>query len=481
MTITTTRRPAHSFDLRVRHVALALAMLFTVVGCTGGQDEPPPKAEPGPVPATQQRPGDAEAGYRMVVEGRYMTCGMPYLAWRRVAQPLEAIPTLPDRAAPNSDMPYFLTRHRNERGAEIVSTNCLSCHGATFNGELVIGLGNPYGDYTEDPRSLVDAIGTYVSSQQDVAAWREWARVLTSIAPYTITDTLGVNPAPNLTIALMAHQDPRSFEWYDEPRIEPPPNQPLPISVPPWWRMTKKHALFYNAMGRGDHVRFMMMKSLVCTRTVAEAERIDAAFTDVRAFIASLKPPEYPFAIDQGLAESGRGLFVQHCAACHGTYGDNAAYPNLVLPLEQVGTDPTYARKAYEDGDRFMDWFNGSWYGDIARARPALGYIAPPLDGVWATAPYLHNGSVPTIAALLDSDKRPTYWLRPRAEPPFDEETLGWKFTELAYGKDEASDPDERKRIYDTTLSGYSNAGHAFGNALTETERRAILEYLKTL
>jgi mono/diheme cytochrome c family protein len=201
----------------------------------------------------------------------------------------------------------------------------------------------------------------------------------------------------------------------------------------------------------------------------------------VRAFIASLEPPEYPFAIDQSLAERGADVFAESCAGCHGSYGDSPSYPNLVVGLEAIGTDPAYALKAYEETDRFMDWFNRSWYGEIAQARPAPGYIAPPLDGVWATAPYLHNGSVPSIAALLDSSKRPTYWTRSFESSDYDENTLGWRHETLDHGKDGAEDPEQRKRIYDTTLLGYSNAGHSFGDALSDDERRAIIEYLKTL
>jgi hypothetical protein len=58
---------------------------------------------------------------------------------------------------------------------------------------------------------------------------------------------------------------------------------------------------------------------------------------------------------------------------------------------------------------------------------------------------------------------------------------LGWNYTELAYGKDGATDPEQRKRLYDTTLPGYSNEGHTFGDNLTKEERHRVLEYLKTL
>jgi len=216
-----------------------------------------------------------------------------------------------------------------------------------------------------------------------------------------------------------------------------------------------------------------------------EAERIvealEAAFADVRAFIASLEPPAYPYDIDRELATEGEAVFGRHCSACHGTYGADPTYPNLVIDLETVGTDPAYARQAYDDGERFMNWFNESWYGERALARPAPGYVAPPLDGVWATAPFLHNGSVPTIAALLESGTRPDYWSRDPGAGEFDRQALGWHYVEHEQGKGGQKSEAGRERLYDTTLTGYSNAGHTFGDALTDAERTALIEYLKTL
>ena len=204
-------------------------------------------------------------------------------------------------------------------------------------------------------------------------------------------------------------------------------------------------------------------------------------FADVRAYIASLEPPAYPFAIDGDLAEEGKGVFEASCARCHGSYGASASYPNLVVALETVGTDPEYALQAYEDSDRFMRWLNRSWYGDIARARPARGYVAPPLDGIWATAPFLHNGSVPTLEGLLDSRKRPTYWLRDSEPAELDPAAVGWRYETVSHGKEGAADPALRERIYDTTQRGYANTGHTFGDALSGEARTALLEYLKTL
>ncbi len=474
-------RYGSGFWSRSHRLALRLALGLLVIGCAESGNRAALKAETGTVPASTQRSGDPQRGYEVLLGGEYTTCGMPYSAWRRVAERPGSSATLPGRRGRSADMPYYLSVSEDARGVEIVTNNCLLCHGGLFNGEPVIGLGNERLDFTDDPRELVDAIGTYVSGEDEAAAWRRWAQRVEAIAPYMITDTVGVNPAPNLTLALIAHRDPRTLAWSEEPQIAPPPREPLPVSVPPWWRMSKRHSMFYNAMGRGDHVRLMMMKSLVCTDSVQEAEKIEAAFTHVRAYIASLEAPEYPFAIDRTAAEQGKTAFDDECAGCHGTYGSQSRYPNRVVGLDTVGTDSAYALRAYEESDRFMIWFNRSWYGELAEARPAPGYVAPPLDGIWATAPYLHNGSVPTIEALLDSGKRPTYWIRSLDSRDFDEDALGWTYRAVPYGKEGAAGAEERARIYDTTVRGYSNSGHTFGRDLDAAQRRALIEYLKTL
>jgi hypothetical protein len=102
------------------------------------------------------------------------------------------------------------------------------------------------------------------------------------------------------------------------------------------------------------------------------------------------------------------------------------------------------------------------------------------LDGIWITAPYFHNGSVPTIEAVLNSKLRPTYWTRDFGQESssgdsskYDYEKLGWQFQALRAA--------DNKYIYNTTLPGYGNYGHRFGDQLSEEERMAVIEYLKTL
>ncbi len=467
-----------------RSIGPILALVSTLLLTACGKGEEPAdvtKSPLGRVPAEPQRPGNPEAGRDALLNRAVVTCGLPYTAYEVGAGKPDPSLLLPGRTGRNAELPYMLTAYTSPSGMELVTSNCLACHAARFNGEPIIGLGNEFLDFTGDPIAAAEASGTYVKGKPATAEWRRWADRIDAIAPYMTTDTVGVNPANNLTLALLAHRDPKTLAWSDKPLLQPPPEKPLPVSVPPWWNMRKKHAMFYNAEGRGDHARFMMLASTTCTDTVAEAAAIDAWFPDVRAYIESLAPPQYPFPVDQTLAERGRKVFVSTCERCHGSYGADAAYPNRVIGLPKVGTDPALANAAYKDSDRFIRWYNRSFYGEISRAAPALGYIAPPLDGVWATAPYLHNGSVPTVGLLLDSSKRPKYWRFARERPGFDPQDLGWSYAGVPYGKAGAMSWDERNRIYDTTLPGYSNQGHTFGDELSEADRKAVLEYLKTL
>jgi mono/diheme cytochrome c family protein len=452
----------------------------SLAGCSqeGGEVT---KAQPGKVAAESQRAGDPERGRDALLNRAVLTCGLPISAYRRSMGKIAPELLGPGRTGLNAELPYSLTAYKAASGVDLATSNCLSCHAARLNGKLIIGLGNEFLDFTRDPIVSVESAGAYVEGEAEAAEWRKWADRVDAIAPYMTTDTLGVNPANNLTFALFAHRDPKTLAWSDDPLLDPPPERPLPVSVPPWWNVRKKNASFYNAEGRGDQVRFMMLASATCTDSVEEAAAIDAWFVDVRAYLLTLEPPPFPYEVDLDLAERGRKLFSKNCRRCHGIYGEDERYPNRLIALEDVGTDPALARDSYEDADRFIRWLNSSFYGEMSRVEPALGYIAPPLDGVWATAPYLHNGSVPTLAALMDRARRPEYWRFAAEEPDYDPEALGWDFREVSYGKEGAMGWDERNRIYDTTLEGYSNQGHDFGDELTKEERSALLEYLKTL
>jgi cytochrome c5 len=459
-----------------RSVKLVLAAL--VAACGG--DPPPPAATAGsadPPPADDairldaQRPGDPRRGWTTLVESGYVGCGVPRSLWNRFGWTAnEATRLSRNRGA---DLPYYMNAATTPAGVEIVTANCLGCHAGFVRGKLVIGLGDTSTDYT-------NSIGDEVAFAQWLvhgAERDELAKLISrtrALAPHVRMRTAGSNPADHIAAILFAHRDPKTLAWSDEPRIPLPADPPIPVDVPAWWLMKKKTAMFHTGAGRGDHARIMMSASVLCVDDVATARAIDDAFPDVRAYIMSLVPPRFPGHIDPTLVEDGRHVFERACAKCHGTYGPDGHYASRVFAIERIGTDPLLARRAAQFAQPFTDWFNHGWFGERARLEPGEGYVAPPLDGVWATAPYFHNGSVPNLAAVLDSSLRLPRTKIVRDQAAYDLTAVGWPSSAAASDATPAW-------VYDAAQPGYANTGHVFGDRLTPADRAAVLEYLKTL
>ena len=457
-------------------------------GTTGPASVPGPWDQGVYIPPEPQAPGDPVKGYEALVTKGYITCGIPWLLFGLARPALGSYAdgeALPGRSGKNAEVPFNWTVHTVD-GAEIVSQNCLQCHAGKFNGQLTVGLGTADADFTADMSALLNSVTIPDIPIPGLEQMTRFANRVKVLGPQTVMRTVGTNPAEMVAVTLVAHRDRHTLAW-SEAELSPVPDFPMPSDPPPWWRAHKKNALFYNGMARGDHRGTMMLATALCTDSVAEAQAIDTYFADIQAFIRSVRAPKYPFMIDAALAKTGEAVFSANCAGCHGTYAEkdeDETYPNLLFPLDLIGTDPVVAEGGTKYAPELVDWYNESFYGSITRMEPNdpfPGYMAPPLDGVWATAPFLHNGSVPNIELVLDSSKRPTYWKRVDLDSAhFDQWSLGWPFVELPYGHDGA-DPAERKFIYDTTHIAHANTGHTFGDHLSGPERHAVIEYLKTL
>jgi hypothetical protein len=223
-----------------------------------------------------------------------------------------------------------------------------------------------------------------------------------------------------------------------------------------------------------------MMHPLSLPGDFAKAE---PQFKDILEYLLSIEPPKYPLPIDKNLAATGKVIFTENCAKCHGTYGEQWTYPNKIIPLDEIGTDP---KRYHNINEKFGNAYNTSWFAKESpqgkKVQATAGYQAPPLDGIWATAPYFHNGSVPTLAGVLNSKARPKAFTRSfRTEiKDYDAVNVGWKITETLPSLKNLN-PYERRKIYDTTQPGRGNGGHTYGDDLSDAERKALIEYLKTL
>ena len=291
-------------------------------------------------------------------------------------------------------------------------------------------------------------------------------------------------------------------------------------------------------------------------------------------WMLSLQSPAYPMPVDERLAKKGAKLFHRlnlwdskranqvprpeggngSCASCHGAYSPRfakkakfLATPLLtgmaanVTPIDIINTDPARMDGNSEAVEQSAEasWF--TYYGQdgCAEKYNLIGYLAQPLYGVWASAPYFHNGSVPDVWGVLDSSRRPLFWRR-QSKPAragfvmgydsdlaraYDPGKLGWKYDDLECGSPgvspylqcDPSDPYatplveswlaslfangslawnmlgsvlspaltneqiEDRKIYNTRMYSQSNSGHEFTDVLTDAEREALIEYLKTL
>lgn len=430
-----------------------------------------------PIPATEQRAGNANQGYDYLVYGNYVGSGIPYQAFTLAGQGSDE--NLLNRTGDNAQIPHDFTAIDASNGVRVVAANCLQCHSQKLNGEFIVGLGSTIANFTSDQSDLIPAVDfalttLYGMNSPEWEAYEPFRRAVLATGPQLITDVTGANPADKLAVVLAAHRNNDDLTWIEEPALSIP-SEVVPTDVPAWWLLKKKNAMFYNGVGRGDFARIMMASSLLTMQDTTEARDVDNNFADVLAFINSIEAPSFPETLDNDKVTRGKTIFERNCSSCHGTYGNEESYPNLLVNLDRVGTDPVLAQSNFAYTD-FIDWYNTSWFAQApysAQMVPGDGYVAPPLDGVWATAPYLHNGSVPDLATLLDSSRRPTYWRRTLDTDNYNLDNVGWNYTL------ETSKVDNQ--TYDTNLPGYGNGGHTFGDILSDEEREDLIEYLKGL
>ncbi|HUP90947.1 MAG TPA: hypothetical protein VM074_01770 [Solimonas sp.] len=492
-------------------------------------------------------------------------------------------------AGGSGQLPMGVTQLRNADGSWTGKLNvtCSICHGGQV------------GDASDGP-GLGAMYGT--NSLSDITVmFTDLARLAPQQGALSVISQNKVRGTGNITnfqlFGLLTITDPNGLPGYISIQAEPSTGTEDP---PVWWNLGHRPAKFFDAGQVTDAKRIELSfhfpgtpsHGFPGTDTMADDKQwIVDHQQDGDAWIMSLRSPVWPAgrlgAIDTALAQQGAILFHSKdlwaptlnnpvprpdggngsCASCHGAYSpryvNDPAYldtPALegvaayIVPLEVIGTD---SRRVDGNSQRVADaartnWFAYSegpyndagvslcadWNDTALRGTRRLGYLAPPLYGVWATAPYFHNGAVPNAWEVLQPADRAPIWRRlsnePRADQAgavvmgytaslatgYDVEKMGWKYEALACGTgsmpfidcnpvldDGATVQDalafvwangglawnllnppimndamiEDRKVYNTHYYSQSNAGHAFTSVLTDQERRALIEYLKTL
>jgi hypothetical protein len=185
--------------------------------------------------------------------------------------------------------------------------------------------------------------------------------------------------------------------------------------------------------------------------------------------------------VNQALAARGAWVYQQHCVDCHADHRFRdgvkvGARVGLIEPIDTIATDRHRL-------DSYSFAFAANQYGlypdsqyRFTRFRKTNGYANHPLDGIWLRAPFLHNGSVPTLRDLLEPpERRPRRFYR--GYDLFDQDKVGFVST---VSVERRASADQAYTAYDTAIPGNSNSGHLYGTTLPDDDKQAIVEYLKT-
>ena len=189
------------------------------------------------------------------------------------------------------------------------------------------------------------------------------------------------------------------------------------------------------------------------------------------------KPPAYPYEIDPELQARGAPLYRKYCADCHGASGRDfdGARVGTVVPIAEIGTDRRRLDSYTFDLAVNQNRLYAGYPWRFKSFRKTHGYANAPLDGLWLRAPYLHNGSVPTLRDLLEPEEERLAVFH-RGDDVYDRVRVGFRST--------VAEEDGRRYFrFDTSVDGNSNRGHsgpAYGTSLTPGEKDALVEHLKT-
>ena len=421
-------------------------------------------------------------------------------------------------------------------GVELKGINCFACHSGVVNGQVIAGLGSnsvmqspPRPEGSEGPNMFQILAALSPAEQQIVAEAMGGSYAVSPLTPERTSR--GDNFGP---FGVWAHgaalEDPEnkglavSAEKTELTDIIES-NMTPPVNPMPWWLMKYKTFDYWYGDGNpydAGHFSFNFTGTQANVNDI-HADHV-ASTAKALAFARETVSPEFPGKLDAELVQKGADIFHERtfikdwdnfraCYRCHGNYtkiGDN---PDYSVPgswmvdydgteYENARTDTKYNEivKAFapvnEHITKLQTYFETMDQPDLGTIYEPLkgeGYVPPPLVGVWATAPYFHNGSVPTVEAVLNSKLRPEIWTRNENPNAYDFESLGMVYSTLSRAELAESDrimetaPHlsreslDQMFIYDTKGFGRGNMGHKFGDRLTQDERMAVIEFLKSL
>jgi hypothetical protein len=239
------------------------------------------------------------------------------------------------------------------------------------------------------------------------------------------------------------------------------------VDLPQVWNQRPRRDLYLHWDGNNNSLKERNYAAAMAVGATPESV-IPAHFTRVTDFLLDLQPPAFPYAVDAPLAAAGQKIYQAECASCH-SFGQPMT--GQVTELEKIGTDPN---RLYSFTAQLVNQFHNYKKEPFkfGAYRKTYGYSNTPLDGIWARAPYLHNGSVPTLWDLLQTpENRPATFYK--GYNVYDPAKVGFVT--------EGAEAARTGFKLDTALPGNGSGGHRYGTGLADGDKKALLEYLKTI
>jgi len=239
------------------------------------------------------------------------------------------------------------------------------------------------------------------------------------------------------------------------------------VDLPSLWNQRIREGLWLHWDGNNDSVEERNKSAAIGAGATPDSLDLES-MARIEQWIMDLPAPAFPAdRIDRALADKGAAIYARECASCHDPGGEHLGQ---VTPIDDVGTDRERLDSFTPELARAMNTIGQGKPWRFSHFRKTNGYANMPLDGVWLRAPYLHNGSVPTLRALLFPDERPAEFYR--AYDVYDWTNVGFV----------SSGPDAAREgvLFSTGDRGNSNVGHLYGTLLDAASKVALLEHLKT-
>jgi mono/diheme cytochrome c family protein len=378
-------------------------------------------------------------------------------------------------------------------GFDLVTQNCAICHTATYrtaaNAKPVLVPTGPshttsvmaFLDFMEkvskDPRLSGDGL-MYDMNQMFQLNWIQ-------------------NQLYRRVIIPMARRELRrqveQFAWIHRNRPEWGPGRDAPFNLtkffmleakddgtvdnadfPSIWNMQPREGTSLNWAGETQDPLAVFIDSALGLG--AQPFQVTGLMERMLVYLQRKQPPKFPFPVDDAKAARGQAVWNAQCADCHDpSRRDNGKFGKAVA-IDQIGTDR----------ERFDTWSADDAKRTNAKAESMgvkrkhmvkdIGYVSQPLDGIWLRAPYLHNGSVPTLRDLLKRQRPEAFW---RGCDVYDAQAMG--FEHLGFENKAKAGYCPRVFLFETKQRGNGNAGHTYGTDLPEADKDALVEYMKKL